>query len=310
MHKVTQSKILILSVKHLKNKCDLERFLSVNSRSQCLNYLRALERYPNLVRRNKMAAERLRPHTFQQRMCWSYDDREFIKLYRLDHKGILFVTDLVRNSITSYTLRNNAWNESNNDFAFFGDWKNAAVYQPWFGPFTVHNKPGLKYNYCTNHTKHKAIHWLQYGIIRQKQAIFMRIVGFLWDVGAIDGTHVCIIAPTVYEETYMNRKVFHSINVQWSSCLMPITRFWILCFVLSFIKFYLHLHPSSPPLPDTNLHFGQVKLVDNKEQCTNLSSQHFIEPTHMYNHWAFFNLFSLCVILSVWVNYSNKKTKK
>lgn len=42
----------------------------------------------------------------------------------------------------------------------------------------------------------------------------MRIVGFPRDVGAIDGTHVRITAPTVDEETYMNRKGFHNINVQ------------------------------------------------------------------------------------------------
>ncbi len=36
----------------------------------------------------------------------------------------------------------------------------------------------------------------------QKQATFMRIVGFPGVVGAIDGTHVHIIAPTVNEETY------------------------------------------------------------------------------------------------------------
>lgn len=74
-----------------------------------------------------MAAERWRPDTFQQRK--NYDDRELIKRYRLHRKGILFVTDLVRNTITSRTLRNNARNESNNDSAFFGDWKNAAVHQ-------------------------------------------------------------------------------------------------------------------------------------------------------------------------------------
>ncbi len=38
--------------------------------------------------------------------------------------------------------------------------------------------------------------------ILQKQATFMRIVGFPGVVGAIDGTHVHIIAPTVIEETY------------------------------------------------------------------------------------------------------------
>ncbi len=38
--------------------------------------------------------------------------------------------------------------------------------------------------------------------ILQKQATFMRIVGFPGVAGDIDGTHVHIIAPTVNEETY------------------------------------------------------------------------------------------------------------
>ncbi len=38
--------------------------------------------------------------------------------------------------------------------------------------------------------------------ILQKQATFMRIVGFPGVIGAVDGTHVHIIAPTVNEETY------------------------------------------------------------------------------------------------------------
>lgn len=38
--------------------------------------------------------------------------------------------------------------------------------------------------------------------ILQKQSTFMRTVGFPGVVGATDGTHVHIIAPTVNEETY------------------------------------------------------------------------------------------------------------
>ena len=33
-------------------------------------------------------------------------------------------------------------------------------------------------------------------------------------VGCIDGTHIPIIAPKVDEYTYVNRKKFHSINIQ------------------------------------------------------------------------------------------------
>jgi len=41
--------------------------------------------------------------------------------------------------------------------------------------------------------------------MRQKQATFMIIASFPEVVGAIDGTHVCIITPTVNEETYRHQ---------------------------------------------------------------------------------------------------------
>lgn len=51
----------------------------------------------------------------------------------------------------------------------------------------------------------------------QKNAIkgrFMEMTGFPGAIGAIDCTHVAIIAPEVEEHNYLNRKGFHSKNVQ------------------------------------------------------------------------------------------------
>ncbi|KAJ8039051.1 Protein ALP1-like [Holothuria leucospilota] len=46
------------------------------------------------------------------------------------------------------------------------------------------------------------------------KATFYEIANFPSVIGAIDGTHVKIIAPHQYEADYVNRKNFHSINVQ------------------------------------------------------------------------------------------------
>ena len=43
---------------------------------------------------------------------------------------------------------------------------------------------------------------------------FATIAGLPNVVGVIDGTHVRIVAPTEYEEVYVNRKNFHSINAR------------------------------------------------------------------------------------------------
>lgn len=43
---------------------------------------------------------------------------------------------------------------------------------------------------------------------------FQNIAGLRGVVGAIDGTHIRISRPHVNEEVYVNRKGYHSINVQ------------------------------------------------------------------------------------------------
>ena len=43
---------------------------------------------------------------------------------------------------------------------------------------------------------------------------FFKIAGFPSVIAAIDGTHVSIIAPHEQEEQYVNRKHYHSVNVQ------------------------------------------------------------------------------------------------
>ncbi|CAC5364487.1 Protein eyes shut homolog,Neurogenic locus Notch protein,Neurogenic locus notch homolog protein 3,Protein eyes shut,Protocadherin Fat 4,Delta-like protein C,Neurogenic locus notch homolog protein 1,Fibropellin-3,Protein crumbs homolog 2,Sushi, nidogen and EGF-like domain-containing protein 1,Protein jagged-1a,Sushi, von Willebrand factor type A, EGF and pentraxin domain-containing protein 1,Protein jagged-2,Neurogenic locus notch homolog protein 2,Protein crumbs homolog 1,Protein jagged-1,Protein jagged-1b len=43
---------------------------------------------------------------------------------------------------------------------------------------------------------------------------FYDIAGFPNVVGAVDGTHVCIESPSIIEHIYVNRKNYHSINVQ------------------------------------------------------------------------------------------------
>jgi DDE superfamily endonuclease len=44
-------------------------------------------------------------------------------------------------------------------------------------------------------------------------------------IGYIDGTHVKIQRPTEHEDVFVNRKGFHSINVQVMA-LYPITMTW------------------------------------------------------------------------------------
>ncbi len=54
------------------------------------------------------------------------DDSELIRRYRLDRAGIVFVSDLIREKLTSPTQ---CRNESNQDIKIFGNWENATMQQ-------------------------------------------------------------------------------------------------------------------------------------------------------------------------------------
>lgn len=58
------------------------------------------------------------------------------------------------------------------------------------------------------------IRWPRGQEVAAAQQHFHQLAGFPGVVGAVDGTHVRIQAPSVHEAAYINRKNYHSINVQ------------------------------------------------------------------------------------------------
>lgn len=49
----------------------------------------------------------------------------------------------------------------------------------------------------------------------------MEKFGFPGTIGCIDGTHVALIRPVEHEETFFNRKSYHSLNVLIVSIIIP-----------------------------------------------------------------------------------------
>ncbi len=56
-------------------------------------------------------------------------DSELIRCYTLDRAGIMFVTDLIRDTLTSPTPRRNGSNHYINYSNILGNWKNATMQQ-------------------------------------------------------------------------------------------------------------------------------------------------------------------------------------
>ncbi len=84
------------------------------------------------------------------------NDSELIRCCTLDRAGIMFVTDLIKDMLSSLTLRRNAIapemdviNHYINYINIFGNWKNATMQQRWFWSVTALSEP-----YCV------AVHFL------------------------------------------------------------------------------------------------------------------------------------------------------
>ncbi len=69
-------------------------------------------------------------------------DRVLIRRYTLDHAGIMFVTDLIRDAnISDTALKYHSTRNGRNLYInIFGNWKNATMQEWWFGSVTTFYK--------------------------------------------------------------------------------------------------------------------------------------------------------------------------
>lgn len=163
-----------------------------------------------------------RARIFQERknVFELFDDAELIKRYRLDRAGIIFVSDLVRDIISPLTLRSNAISAELKvvlTLRFLATGKMQQCNADDLGPSQPSISRIVMETIMALTAPHIVTRFIDFPttprVIQQKQAQFMQIAGFPGVVGAIDGTHIKIIAPSVNENVYVNRKRYHSIQV-------------------------------------------------------------------------------------------------
>lgn len=87
------------------------------------------------------------------------------------------------------------------------------------------------------------IRWPTLEESQQSMEIVQRNYGFPGVIGAIDGTHVKIIAPRKDSDSYINRKGFHSIQLQVGLMILFIhfnidTIFTFLCALIAHVYVY------------------------------------------------------------------------
>ncbi len=149
------------------------------------------------------------------------DDSELIRRYRLDRAGIVFVSENIREKLTSPTQRRNAIAPeikvittlrylatgkmqlcSSDDLGLSQPSISSVITQT----ITALSDPLIVSQFIAFP--------LDIPTLQAQKTAFMHIAGFPGVVGVIDGTHVRIIAPSEDEDAYVNRKRYHSINVQ------------------------------------------------------------------------------------------------
>ncbi|XP_063881028.1 putative nuclease HARBI1 [Scylla paramamosain] len=171
---------------------------------------------------SRKAAQQRQRRTYRVRrdIFAEYDDAELLKRFRLDRAGIVAVTDIVRDKLQSKTERNRALTPemvaitlrylatgkmqqcSCDDFGTTQPTISRAISQT----IDALADPEVIWQFVAfPHTQRE---------VQQKQAEFMQVTQFPGVVGVIDGTHIRIVSPHVDEHVYVNRKRYHSINVQ------------------------------------------------------------------------------------------------
>ncbi|XP_045137201.1 putative nuclease HARBI1 [Portunus trituberculatus] len=164
-----------------------------------------------------------RRRTFHERRYFlmEYSDSQLIERFRLDRAGILYVTDLVRDALGSQTARNKALSPEMKVAITLGYLATGKMQlcssddfgtsQPTVSRAITQTLEALAQR--DNFRKFINFPFTQQEVQR-KQEQFMQVAGFPSVAGVVDGTHIRIIAPREHEAEHVNRKRFHSINVQ------------------------------------------------------------------------------------------------
>ena len=148
-----------------------------------------------------------------------FTDEELRARYRFKRESILFITNLVAGDITRNTRRNHALSPLHQvpiALRFYASGGFLQVIGDTFGvdKSTV-SRAITDVSRALAAKQPRFIKWpLTHDECAKIKNEFYIHGGFPGVIGCVDGTHVRLQAPTQNENNYVNRKGFHSINVQ------------------------------------------------------------------------------------------------
>ena len=172
-----------------------------------------------MVMQNRRALRRQRVFRDRTNPLDYFDDVDIIKRYRLSRPLILQLCDIVRDDICRLTNRSSPLPVPLQVMVALRFYATGS-FQTVIGD--IHNVSKASVSRIVNGVSgaiaRKSQHFISMPTNRQEllniSAQFGQISNLPNVLGAVDGTHIAIKAPVDEEHVYVNRKNFHSINVQ------------------------------------------------------------------------------------------------
>lgn len=170
--------------------------------------------YHRHLRRERVFRDRLNPLDY-------LDDDQVIYKYRLNRRAIVFLCQLLEDSLTPVTERSHALPTHTKVLASLhllasGSFQRVSAESQDICISQASMSVVLK-AFCNSLCQHKN-RFIKFPVSEadknRQQLLFFEKYRLPSVVGLIDGTHIQIIRPHDHEETYVNRNSYHSLNIQ------------------------------------------------------------------------------------------------
>ena len=163
------------------------------------------------LRRNRIFRDRRNPLEI-------FDDTELYSKFRFRRHDILRIVDELRNDLEYPVTRQGSLPAASQVMVALRMYATGCFQNLVAETIGIDQSTASRtIHRVTNALLHRMHDWVclpTQQVADQQKVKFLRLAGFPNVVGCIDDTHVRIQSPTANEHEYVNRKNFHSINVQ------------------------------------------------------------------------------------------------
>lgn len=149
----------------------------------------------------------------------SFSELELLRRYRFDSASIAYICELLQEDLQPASLRNRAITVEQQVLTALRYYATGSM-QLVLGDTLGLSQPSVSriiWKVSASLTR-RAADFIKMPITEEEKAHskskFYNIARFPGIIGLVDGTHIRISAPSAFEPEYVNRKSYHSINVQ------------------------------------------------------------------------------------------------